>query len=155
MTDAPVNQSGQGSAAECRILHAPAEYCRARGHAAFIARVWPLRASSVSVLGGSHPPGQAGGGLRDYRADHAQAPRENSAPFTGVREKQRADHRSDCDSRVGRVSRYSEKTWLSRAHRTARFKFTLTMYLIACSIRSSLRHMAFSCLFGSVRSVAV
>jgi hypothetical protein len=83
---------------------------------------------------------------------------ETTVPITlklPVREKQRADHRSDCDSRVGRVSRYSEKTWLSRAHRTARFKFTLTMYLIACSIRSSLRHMAFSCLFGSVRSVAV
>lgn|SRR5215469_1401441 len=155
MTDAPVDQSGQGSAAECRILHAPTEHCLTRGHAAFIARVWPLRASSVSVLEGSHLFGQTGRSLRDYGADHAQAPRENSAPFTSVREKQWADHRSDCDSCVGHVFRHSEKTWLSRAHRTARFKFTLTISLIACTIRSLLRHMAFSCLFGSVRSVAV
>ena len=154
MTNGPVDQSGQGSATECRIHHAPAEYCLARSHAAIIARVRPLRAASVSVLGGSDPSGPACRGLGGYCSDHAQAPRENSTPFTSVREKQWADHRSDCDSRVGRVSRHSEKTWLSRAHRTARFKFTLTMYLIACAIRSSLRPTAFWCRFGSVRLVA-
>lgn len=154
MTNAPVDQSGQGSATECRILHAPTGYCLARGHAAFIPRVRPLRTSSVSVLGGSDPFGPARRGFGGYCADHAQAPRENSAPFTSVREKQWADHRSDCDSRVGCVSWHSEKTWLSRAHRTARFKFTLTMYLIACAIRSSLRLTAFWCRFGSVLLVA-
>ena len=37
MTDATVNQSGQGSATECRIFHAPAGYCLARGDAGFSA----------------------------------------------------------------------------------------------------------------------
>lgn len=155
MTDVPIDQSGQGSATECRILHAPAEYCLARSHASFIARVRPLGTSSVSVPGGSVPSGSAGRSLRDYGGDYAQAPRENSAPSTSVREKQWADDRSDCDSRVGHVSRYSEKRWLSRAHRTGRFKFTLTMCLIDCTIRNSPRPMAFWCPFGNAPSGAV
>ncbi len=155
MADVPIDQIGQGSATEYRILHAPAGYCVARGHASFIAKVRPLGTSSVSVPGGSVSSGSAGRSLRDYCGDYAQAPRENSAPSTSVREKQWADHRSDCDSRVGHVSRYSEKRWLSRAHRTGRFKFTLTMCLIDCTIRSSPRPMAFWCLFGNVPSGAV
>lgn len=154
MSDATVDQSGQGSATKCRIRHASAEYCFAQGHATFIERVRSLRTSSVSVFGGSDPFGPACRSLGDYGADHTQAPRENIAPFANVREKQWADHRSDCDSRVGRVSRYSEKTWLSRAPRTARFKFALTMYLIACTILSSLRLTAFLCRSESVRLVA-
>ena len=155
MTDATVHQSGQGSATECGIFDAPGGYCFARGDAGFSARVRPFRASSVSVPEGGDPSGKAGRSLRGYGADHDQDPDKNSASFASVREKQWADHRSDCESRVGRVSRYSEKTWLSRAHRTAGFKFRLTMYLIVCTIRSSLRHMAFLCLFGSVGSEAV
>lgn len=149
-----VDQNEQGSATECRIRHASAEYCLAQGHATFIERVWSLRTSSIPVLGGSDPIGPACRSLGDYGADHTQAPRENSAPFASVREKQWADHRIDCDSRVGRVSWYSEKTWLSRAPRTARFKFALTMYLIACTTLSSLRLTAFLCRSESVRLVA-
>jgi hypothetical protein len=154
MADDAVNQSGQGSATECRIFHASAEYRLDQGHAGFIARVRSLRTSGVSVPGGSDPSGRAGRSFRDYSADHDQTPRENSASFASVRKKQRADHRGDCDSRVGFVSRYSEKTWLSRAHCTARFKFTLTLYLIACTIQSSLRLTAFLSRFESVRLAA-
>jgi hypothetical protein len=111
--------------------------------------------SSIPVPGGSDPSGPAGRSLRGYGADYAQAPCENGTPSKGVREKQWADHRSDRDTRVGRVSRYSEKAWLNRAQRTARFKFTLTMRLIACTIRSSSRPTVFWCPFGSVPSAAV
>ena len=154
MTDATVNQSGQGSATECCIFHAPAGYCLARGDAGFSARVRPLRASSLSVPGGSFPSEGAGGSLRGDGSDHDQASRQNSTSLASVREKQRANYRSDCDSRIGFLSRYSEKTWLSRANCTARFKFTLTLYLIACTIRSSPRHTAFLCRLESVRPAA-
>lgn len=154
MTGATVDQSGQGSATECRIFHAPAGYCLARGHAGFGARVRAFRASSVSVPGGSGPSERAGRSHRGDSADHDQAPRENSKSLASVRKKQRADYWGDRNSRIGIVSRYSEKTWLSRANCTARFKFTLTLYLIACAIRSSPRHTAFLCRFESVRPAA-
>ena len=75
--------------------------------------------------------------------------------FEPVCEEQWADYRSDRDTRVGRVSEYSEKAWLSRAKRTARFRFALTMYLIACTIQSSPRPTVFWCPFGSVALAAV
>lgn len=154
MTSATVNQSGQGSATECRIFHAPAGDRFARGHAGFIARVWPLRASSVSVPGGSGPSERAGRSHRGNSADHDQAPRKNSTSIASVRKKQWADYWGDRSSRIGFVSRYSEKTWLSRANCTARFKFKVTSYLIGCAIRSSPRHTAFLCRFESVQPAA-
>lgn len=155
MTDATVYQTGQGSATECRIFHAPAGYCPARSHAEFSARVGPLGSSSISVPGGSVPSEGASESFRGDSADHDQAPSENSASVASVRQKQRANHGRDCDPRVGFISRNSEKTWLSRANCTARFKFTLTLYLIVCTIQSSLRPTAFLCLFDSVRLAAV
>jgi hypothetical protein len=60
------------------------------------------------------------------------------------------DHRSDRGTRAGRVFRYSEGAWLSGANRTARWKFTLNMHLIACTIRSSSRPTGFWRPFESV-----
>jgi hypothetical protein len=155
MTDGPINQSGQGSAVEFCLRHAAAQCCLARGHAALITRIRPVRTSSIPVPRGGDPSAPAGRSLRGYGADYAQAPCGNGTPSKGVREKQWADHRSDRDTRVGRVSRYSEKAWLSRAHRMAHFKFTLTMRLTACTIRSSSRPTVFWCPFGSVPLAAV
>ena len=76
--------------------------------------------------------------------------RRQQPAFCGLCEKQWPDHRSDRYTRIGRVSRYSEKAWLSRAHPTARFKFTLNMYLIACTNQNSSRPTVFWCPIGSV-----
>jgi hypothetical protein len=155
-TDGSINESGQGEATECRIRHAPAQCWLTRSPAAFIARVRSVRTSGISVPGGSDRSGRAGRSLRVHDADYDQAPGGNGTSSAGLREKQWADHRSDRDPRVGRVSRWdSEEAWVSRAHRTARFKFTLTMHLIACTIRSLPRPTVFWCPFGSVPSVAL
>src|SRR6202023_3067463 len=99
----------------------------AQGHAAPFARVRTVRTSSLSVPPGSDPSGPAGRSLRGNGADDAQTPGGNGTSSSGVCEKQWADDRCDRDTRVGRVSEYSEKAWLSRAQRTAHFKFTSTI----------------------------
>jgi hypothetical protein len=155
MADGTVDQSGQGSAVELRLRHAPAKYALAGGHAAFIARVRFIRTPKLSVPGGSDPSEPAGRSLRGYGASHAQAPGGNGTPATNIREEEWANDRSDCDSRVGGVSKCSEKAWLSRAQRTAHYKYTLSTYLTACTIPSLPKPTVFWCLFGSVPSAAV
>jgi hypothetical protein len=155
MANGPIDQSGQGSAAERRLRHAFGQSSVVRGNAALIAKVRPVRTSSLPIPGGSEPSESAGRSFRDYGADHTQAPGGNSTSSAGLCEEQWADYRSDRDARVGRVSEYSEKAWLSRAERTARFRFALIMYLIACTIQSSPRPTVFWCPFGSVPSAAV
>src|SRR5260370_13015246 len=150
MTDGPVDQSRQGSTAECSLRHDAAQCCLARGHAALIPRVRPVRTSSLPLPGGSDPSRPTGRSFGSCGTDHAQAPCGNGAPSAGLCQKQWPDHRGDRDTRVGHVSRYSEKAWLRRANRTARFRFTLTMHLIACTIRSSSRPTVFWCPLGSV-----
>jgi len=155
MTDGPINQSGQGSAAKRRLRDACGQGLVARCHAAIISTVRPVRTPSVPVPGGSDSSGAAGRSLRGYGADYTQAPCGNSTSSAGIREKEWADDRRDRDTRVGRVFEYSEKAWLSRAERTTRFRFTLTICLIACATRSSPRPTVFWCPFGSVRSAGL
>ena len=137
MTDGSFDESGQGSAVEHRSRPARAPYCVARGGAASVTGVRPIRASSIPVPGGSLPPRPAGRSHGGYGADHAQAPAEHSTSVAEVCEKQWPDYRSDRDTRVERVSRCSKKAWLSRAQGAARFKSTSTMRLIACASRNS------------------
>ena len=155
MTDDTINQGGQGSAVERRLWHAAGRCCIARGHAAIIARVRSVRTSSLPLSGRSGPSGPVGRSLRGFGADYAQAPCGNSAAAADVREKQWADHRSDCGTRVGCFSEYSEKAWLSRVHGTAHSKFTLIICLIACTTTSSPRPTVFLCPSGNVPSAAV
>jgi len=155
MTNGPIDQSGEGSAAECRLRHAAGPCSVARGNAALIARVRPVRTSSLPVPGASDTSEPAGRSFRGYGADHTQAPGGNGTSSAGLCEEQWANYRSDRHTRVGRVSEYSEKAWLSRAKRTARFRFALTMCLIACTIQSSPRPTVFWCPFGSVPLAAV
>ena len=155
MTYGAIDQSGQGSAVECRSRHAPEQCFAARCHAAVSTRVRPVRASGIPIPRRSAKARPASRSLRGYGADHTQASFEYGAYFAGVREKQWADYRSDRDTRFSRVSEYSEKAWLSRAQDTARFKFTLTMLLIACTIRSSSRPTVFWCPLGSVPPAGV
>ncbi len=153
MTDGSFDQSGQGSAVEHRSRPARAPYRVARGGAAFVTGVRPVRASSIPVPGGSLPPRPAGRSHGGYGADHAQASAEHSTSVAEVCEKQWPDYRSDRDTRVERVSRCSKKAWLSRAQGAARFKSTSTMRLIACASRNSPKPTIFWCPVGSAPSV--
>jgi len=150
MTNGAIDQSGQGSAVERRLRHAPAKCAVARGHAAFIPRVQPIGTPSLSVPGGSDPSEPAGRSFRGYGANHTQAPGGDGESSSGVCEKKWRDDRSDRHACVGRVSEYSETAWLSRVPDTARFKFSLTIRLIACTTRKSPKPTAFWCPFGSV-----
>src|SRR5229473_74581 len=153
MTDDSVDQSGQGSAVERGSRPAPAPCRVARGSAAVVTRVRPVRASSIPVPGGSLPARPAGRSHGGYGADHAQASAEHGASAAEVCEKQWPDYRSDRDTRVERVSRCSKKAWLSRAQEAARFKSTSTMRLIACASRNSPKPTIFWCPVGSAPSV--
>ncbi len=149
MTDGSFDQSGQSSAVEHRSRPARAPYRVARGSAAFVTGVRPVRASSIPVPGGSLPPRPAGRSHGGYGADHAQASAEHSTSVAEVCEKQWPDYRSDRDTRVERVSSCSKKAWLSRAQGAARFKSTSTMRLIACASRNSPKPTIFWCPVGS------
>src|SRR5882724_1808739 len=116
MTDDSVDQSRQGSAAERRSRPARAPGRVARGSAAVVTRVRPVRASSIPVPGGSLPARPASRSHGGYGADHAQASAEHGASAAEVCEKQWPDYRSDRDTRVERVSRCSKKAWLSRKY---------------------------------------
>ncbi|SRR6266566_2162972 len=153
MTDGSFDQSGQSSAVEHRSRPARAPYRVARGGAAFVTGVRPVRASSIPVPGGSLPPRPAGRSHGGYGADHAQASAEHSTSVAEVCEKQWSDYRSDRDTRVERVSSCSKKAWLSRAQGAARFKSTSTMRLIACASRNSPKPTIFWCPVGSAPSV--
>jgi len=155
MTDGSINQSGQGSAVERRLCLAPAQYAVARGHAALGWRVRSVGTSGLPIPGGSDTSGATGRGHRGYGADHSQGASRNSTSPSGVCGKQWADHWSHCDKGIGRVSEDAEKAWLSRAQRSARFKFTLSICLIVCTNQNSPRHTVFLCPFGNVPLAAV
>ena len=152
MTDDAIDQGGQGSSAERRVRLAPRRGFVARGHATAIASVRPVRTSSLPLPGESSSFGGARRSLRGYGAHHSQASSGNSPPSPGIREEQWSDNRGDCDTRIGCVSWFSEKAWLSRAPDTAHFKSISTMCLIACTIRSSRRLTTFWCPVASAPS---
>ncbi len=155
MTYDSIDQSGQGPAVERRSPSAATRCPVARSSPTLVARVRPVRTSSLSLSGGSDSSRPAGRSLGGYAADDAQTPGENGGASSGICEKQWAYDRCDCGPRVGRVSGYAEKAWLSRAERAARFKFMLIICLIACMTRSSPRPTVFLCPFESVLSAAV
>ena len=155
MTDDTIDQSGKGSAAECRLRHAPGQGSVARGNATLSARVRPVRTSGIPVSGRSHTSGRDGRSLRDYGTDYTQASGGHGRCSASLCEEQWADDRRHRDTCVGRVSAYSEKAWLSRVHGTAHSKFTLIICLIACTTTSSPRPTVFLCPSGNVPSAAV
>ena len=152
MTDDAFDQSGKGSAAERRSWPMPASCCFTRSGTALVTRVRSVGASSLSVPGGSLPARSAGRSPRAYSADHVEASAEHGGTAAEVREKQGADHGSDRDRRVERVSGCSKKAWLSRAPKAAPCKSTLPIRLIACSSPSSRKPTIFWCPVGSAPS---
>ena len=143
MTYDALDQSGKGSATECRSWPTPASCCFARSSPAVVTRVRSVRAPSLSVPGGSVPARSTGRSDRAYGANHVEASAEHGGTAAEVREKQWPDHWSDCDRRVERVSAHSKKAWLSRVKKAAHCKSTFPIRLIACSSRSSRRLMTF------------
>jgi hypothetical protein len=152
MTHGPIDQSGQGSAAERCARHVAAQYSVTRGGATAIARVRPFRAASLPVSEGSESFRPSGRSLRSYGPDHAQASGGDGTSSSGLCEKKWSDDRSDRDTCAGRVSEYSEKAWLRPAPDTGRPKFSLTIRLIVCTIRSSPKPTVFWCPLGNVLS---
>jgi hypothetical protein len=155
MTDDSINQSSQGSATERRLRHGAGQCSFARGDAALIARVRPVRTSGVSVSARSAKARPADRSIRSYGTDHTEATGRNSTSLAELCEKQWADYRDDRYPRFGCVSEYSEKAWVSRAKRAARFRLGLTMCLIACTMQSSPRPTVFWCPFGNDLPVGV
>jgi hypothetical protein len=155
MTNDPVNQSSQGSATERRLRHAARQCSVARGDAASIARIRPVRTSSVPVSGRGAKARPADRSIRSDGTDHTEATGRNSTSLAELCEKQWADYRDDRYPRFGCVSEYSEKAWVSRAKRAARFRLGLTMCLIACTMQSSPRPTVFWYPFGNDLSVGV
>jgi hypothetical protein len=149
MTYGAFDQGGKGSAAERRSWPSPASCCVTPSSTALVTRVRSVRASSISVSGGSVPVRSTGRSQRAYSADHAEASAEHGGTAAEVREKQWPDHRSDRGRRVERVSRCPKKAWLSRAQRAAHCKSTFPTRLIACSSPSSRKPTIFWCPLGS------
>src|SRR5206468_13072887 len=78
---------------------------------------------------------------------------QHSESTAEICEQQRPHHRSNRGTRLKRVSRCSEKAWLSRSAEAAHCKSKSTMRLIACANPSSPRPIVFWCPVGSVRWV--
>lgn len=155
MTGDAFDQSGKGSAAERRSWPTPASCRFTRSGAALVTRVRSVRASSISVPGGSVRARSAGRSPRAHSADHVEASAEHGGTAAEVREKQGPDHWSDRDRRGERVSRCSKKAWLSRAPKAAHCKSTFPIRLIACSSQSSCKPTIFWSPCGSAPSAGV
>jgi hypothetical protein len=152
MTHGPIDQSGEGPAAERRARHVAAQNSVAGSNATALAKVRPFTAASLPVPGRGDSSGPAGRSLRGYRPYHSQASGGDGTSSSGLCEKEWPDDRSDRDACIGRVSEYSEKSWLSRVPDTGRLKFSLNIRLIACTIRNLPKPIVFWCPFGSVPS---
>ena len=152
MADDAFDQGGKGSAAERRSWSAPAPSCASRSSAAVVTRVRVVRASSLSLPGGSLAAQSSRRGSRDHGAGHVEASAAHGGTAPEVRETQRFDYWSDCDRSVECVSTHSEKAWLNRVEKAAHFKSTFPIPLIACSSRSSRRPTIFWCPVGSAPS---
>ena len=152
MADDAFDQGGKSSAAERRSWSAPASSCASRSSAAVVTRVRVVRASSLSLPGGSLAAQSSRRGSRDHGAGHVEASAAHGGTAPEVRETQRFDYWSDCDRSVECVSTHSEKAWLSRVEKAAHFKSTFPIRLIACWSRSSRRPTIFWCPVGSAPS---
>jgi len=123
MADVPINQTGQGSSAERRLRDA-GQCSAVRGQAAPFAKVRPVRTPAYRYLEEATHLDRPVEVSEVYGAHDTQTAGGNGTSSSGVCEKQWADDRAIVTRALARVSAYSEKAWLSRAERAARFKFT-------------------------------
>jgi hypothetical protein len=150
MSYGTLDQNGKGSTPEHCSWSAPASSCASRSCAAVVRRVRFVRASGLSLPGGSRSAGSSRRSSRGHRADHDEASAAYGGTSPEVREKQRTDHWSNRDRRIECVSTHSKKAWLSRVQKAAHFKSTFPIRLIVCSSRSSHRPTTFWCPVANV-----
>src|SRR5260370_39270802 len=124
MADDTFDQSGKGSAAERGSWSAPASSRASRSRAAVGTRVRFVRASSLSLPGGSLSARSSRRSSRGHDADHVEASAAYGRTAPEVRGKQPTDHWSNRERRVECVSTHSKKAWLSRVKKAAYFKST-------------------------------
>jgi hypothetical protein len=150
MSYGTLDQNGKGSTPEHRSWSAPASSCASRSCAAVVRHVRFVRASSLSLPGGSHSAGSSRRSSRGHSADHDEASAAYGGTSPEVCEKQRTDHWSNRDRRIECVSTHSKKAWLSRVQKAAHCKSRFPIRLIVCSSRSSHRPTTFWCPVASV-----
>jgi hypothetical protein len=150
MSYGTLDQNGKGSTPEHRSWSAPASSCASRSCAAVVRQVRFVRASSISLPGGSLSAGSSRRSSRGHSADHDEASAAYGGTSPEVREKQRTDHWSNRDRRIECVSTHPKKAWLSRVQKAAHFTSTFPIRLIVCSSRSSHRPTTFWCPVASV-----
>lgn len=142
-------QDGESSEVE-RSSRTPGAACGiARGHAGPFRCVRVVITPSISISGGGFWSRSTSRSCRSYGADHVEASAAYRRTAAEVCQKQRIDDGRDRDGGTRSDPEHKEEAWLSRARKAACSKSTLTMFLIACSSRSSSRPTIFWCPLGS------
>jgi hypothetical protein len=139
MADGARNQSGKGSAFECRAWSAATSTDARRCSSPAVTRVRSFRASSISLPRASSAAPSTCRNSRDHDTGHFEASTTNGRTSPQTCERQWSDHRSHRNHRVECFSAYAKKAWLSRIREAALFESISHIHLIACSKRSSHR----------------
>jgi len=137
--------------ATCRASEGGAGVARAGeqhggGGGRFVARFWPVAASSLSLSRGGPGDRAGAGGYRQLGDDYAQG---SEHPWRGIaspRRQQRAEPERDRTPRDLELSVSSARTWLSRG---AGVMSVLNTVLTVCSSPSSNRSIRFLSPTGS------
>ena len=149
-TRGPVDQGGQGAAAERCARSARATHRVVGSGPEPVAQVWSVTTASLPIPRGgcaTPPPSRS---RRTLGSNYPQAPASHSAGAALVRETKRPDDGRDRQPRPARVSRHATKAWLSNVQIAARFKSISIIPLTACAHRSSHRPMRSWCPDSSV-----
>ena len=139
MADGARNQSGKGSAFECRAWSAATSTDARRCSSPAVTRVRSFRASGVSLPRESVPARSTCRNSRDHDTGHFEAATTNRGTSSEICEKQWSDDRGHRNRRVECLSAYAKKAWLSRIEEAAHFESISHIHLIAGSRRSSRR----------------
>lgn len=143
------HESGESSAAERCLGFAATAGCANGSHASHFTYIRIVQAPGLSIFKGSFPARQASGDSSGYDTGHLEAPAADHRSATQACETPRIDDRRHRNRGIASVPWNAEEAWLRRAQKAARSKSTLTMFLIACSSRSSSRPTTFWCPLGS------
>src|SRR5262249_19021169 len=152
MANDSLDQSGEGSPAECRSWPAAASSCASRSSTAVVWRVRLVRAPSISLPARSFPTRSTSRSSRSHGARDLEVATADRGAAAEIREQQWPDHRSDRNRRITGISAHAQKAWLSRVKKAAHFKSAFPIRLTACSSRSSRRLTTFWCPVASAPS---
>lgn len=143
MAYASFHENGEGSAVERCPGFAATAGCTTGSGTALFSCVRVVQAPSLSVFKGSFSARSTSGDYSGYDTGHLEAPAANRRSATQACETPRIDDRKHRNRGIASVPGNAEEAWLRRALKAAHSKSTLTMFLIACSSRSSSRPTTF------------